>query len=198
MASFAENFRNFIGGATVNDFPNGNEDTSIPSVDEYRNSYDWQNRVALPFSYLDGDHGKRTYGILYMPESAAWEISDTGNTTSDELQTYGAETMDGLSLPPSGVQNLFNKYRDSFRIETSLVPAEDSAAPSRGYVTPRLKVYNPLPGVKADNIPALRRLQNNVVSLQNRELHRARDMQRLYPQQDNFIQYYRQSRGGGR
>lgn len=196
MATFAENFRNFVGGAIVNNFPKENEDTSVPSLEDHRNSEDWKERVAMPFSYSDGDNGKRTYGILYLPKSAAWEISSTGNTNAKELQTYGAETMDGLSLTPAGVQKMFNKYRDSFRIETDLVPSEDSAAPSRGNVTPRPDVYNPLPGVKVNNAPALRRLQNNVVSSQNRMLEWPTGRRAAYPMQNDFIQYYRQSRGG--
>ena len=196
MANFLENFRNFVGGAPVNDIPRRNEDPNLPSLYEPNNSREWRNRVAVPFSYSDGTNNKRSYGIIYMPESAAWEISSTGSTDAEELQTYGAETMDGISLTPKGVQKLFDKYRDSFRIETDLVSPEDSAAPLRGASALSTETsHNPLPGVKVSNSGALRRLQNNIVGMQGRNL-RAFNRQSIYPAQNDFVNYLRRTRGG--
>lgn len=201
MANFLDNFRQIIEAAPVNDYPAGQEDTSVPSTEEYRNNQDWQNRVAMPFSYEDGKNGKRAYGILYLPNSAAWEINQNGSVNTDELEVYGAETMDGQSLTTKGVQDLFKKYGKSFQIESSLVPDYDSAQLRRssdvsiyGVNGPK---YNPIPGVLAENTNALRRLQNSVINAQDQQLNRASDMRQKFPLQNNFINYLRETRKGG-
>lgn len=200
ISSFTENFRNFVNAAPIDEGASLGQtvyDADIPNINPSYNSKDWQERVAVPFSYADGKRGKRLYGIMYMPETAAWKLSSNGNTSEKELEAYGAELMDGRSLTSRGLQNLFEKNRGSFVIETEAMKGAEPAATYRqrssGGVSPA--EYNPIPGVSVKNTPSLRTMQYNLRSLQGKNLETMANRGQRYPEQSSFLSHLRETRG---
>lgn len=130
MSDFIKNFRESIDRIAtpnvfgVTDFP---RELNLPNVDEKRNSYDWQKRVAVPFSYKVPDQEKRQYGIIYAPESEArkfynnYDEYGTRQPSYDNIAIYGAELTGGPSLTAEGFLNLFNKVKNNdFKLEEKM------------------------------------------------------------------------------
>lgn len=99
--------------------------TGIPQLDDKKNSTQWKNRVAVPFSYAPKNSQyypfERQYGILYLPMSEADKIKKDGTVRTDDVDIYGAELQDGPSLTANGFRNLFNNESRTFRIEKQAV-----------------------------------------------------------------------------
>ena len=100
---------------------------NIPNTDANRNSYNWQARVAVPFSYKVPNEKTRQYGIIYAPESEAKKfynnydeygrhLPDNGN-----IAIYGAELTDGPSLTAKGFIDFFKENKgNDFRLEKDI------------------------------------------------------------------------------
>lgn len=100
--------------------------TGIPQLDERRNTRQWKDRVAVPFSYIpDGESFRREYGTLYVPGREAKKIRENGTVKTEDVDIYGADLERGVSLTADGFRKLFNSSsgptRSSFRIETQAV-----------------------------------------------------------------------------
>lgn len=77
------------------------------------NSTSWTNRVAIPFSYnTSADFGDtRDYGVLYVPAYSANKITKDGEIKSEDLDIYGADLANGMSLNAKGFMDLYNKAK---------------------------------------------------------------------------------------
>lgn len=190
MGAFIDNFRKFIDAGKVNNQTRDEELKGVPDPNPVYNNYDWQQRVAVPFSYRSGPSNRRTFGVLYLPNSASDQISGLGKIKGEELKTYGAEVMDGSSLTPSGVQQLFEKHRSDFTIHPDMVSDEDSADNTRDPVHAGYS-YNKFPGVLAADSDKLKRLKETVLKKQEKELSQPADTKYSYTAQNNFIQFLR-------
>lgn len=121
-------FKNFNEAMNVPNFPfsdpyNG---AGIPQLEEKRNTRQWKNRVAVPFSYIPEEGGfRRVYGTLYVPGNEAKKIKKDGTVKTDDIDIYGAELESGTSLTANGFRNLFDKYsrptQNTFRVETQAI-----------------------------------------------------------------------------
>lgn len=100
---------------------------NLPNTDADRNSYDWQKRVAVPFSYKVPNQKTRQYGIIYAPESEARKFyhnyNEYGEPQADynDIAVYGAELTNGPSLTAKGFLDFFDKVKnDDFRLEKDM------------------------------------------------------------------------------
>lgn len=130
--------------------------TGIPQLDDKKNSRQWKNRVAVPFSYAPKNSQQypfeRQYGILYLPMSEADKIKKDGKVKTDDVDIYGAELQNGPSLTADGFRNLVNNESKTFRIEEQAV-SEDIRTTNR-------------PTVEASNGKFLKALREAVSRLQ--------------------------------
>lgn len=128
--TFFKNFREATDRiATPNVFgiTDFSRELNLPNTDADRNSYDWQKRVAVPFSYKVPSQKTRQYGIIYAPESEARKFYNNYDQYGrsepgyNNIAVYGAELTDGPSLTAQGFLNLFNKVRNNdFRLEKDI------------------------------------------------------------------------------
>lgn len=202
MATFLENFRK-AAPMYIGNEPEHEEDT--PSDYAGYNTHDWNNRLAIPF-HVDEDTRSglsktRLFGIMYMPYTAARNLV-TGD--DKDLEVYGADLMDGRSLTPKGLQELLDKHRDSFSIDeeamSNITPPTTTVSSSRTNMLENLlptQKENML-GVYARDKDQLSKLKSNVLDLQGTYLNRAKASGNAFPARENFYNYLRQSRGGGR
>lgn len=157
--TFFENFKESSGRIISPMWNNPYGEHNLPSQDTGQNTMAWQGRVAIPFSYIISDGGKRQYGTLYAPMYEADKIYKDGTVDSDELEIYGAELSDGLSMTPKGFRNLYDKFKyNDFRIESGAANAASQAAKGGD-----LKQVSP--AVPVENVPFfsnLRKVLNNL------------------------------------
>lgn len=145
--TFFKKFRDSNGRIISSMWKNPYGEANLPSPDTDQNTYAWQGRVAIPFSYIISDGGKRQYGTLYAPMYEADKIYRDGTVDSDELEIYGAELSDGLSMTPKGFRNLYDKFKyNDFRIESGAANAASQAAKGGELkqVSPAVPVENAL------------------------------------------------------
>ena len=79
--TFFENFKESSGRIISSMWKNPYGEHNLPSQDTDQNTMAWQGRVAIPFSYIISDGGKRQYGTLYAPMYEADKIYKDGTAT---------------------------------------------------------------------------------------------------------------------
>jgi len=155
-------FENFNDAARIipRELKNPYGEANLPSTNENANSAAWRERVAIPFSYIVSDGGDRQYGTLYVPAYEANKIRKDGTIRADNIEIYGAELTDGLSLNEQGFRNLYNKFSNNdFRIE-------NGAANAASQVTKGGDLKQVSPAVPVENIPFFRNLRGVLNNLQ--------------------------------
>lgn len=156
---FFENFKE-ADRIIPREFKNPYGEANLPSIKKGRNSAAWRGRVAIPFSYIVSDGGERQYGTLYVPAYEANKIRTDGTVRADDIEIYGAELTDGLSLNERGFRNLYNKFSNNdFRIENGAANAASQAAKGGG----RKQVS---PAVPVENVPFFKNLRETLKILQ--------------------------------
>lgn len=202
--AFIENFRQFVKADPIYTGANNYHDKDLPAATSNENTTQWTNRVAIPFSVDDGDpeiakngntrNSKRLFGIMYVPEQMAYDI-ESGNPS--ELKSYGAELMDGTSLSAKGLQQLYEKYKDSFSFEFEPLKGVETkinvpTASEAMYLKPRMQTMT---GVFAEDRNKMEKLRANVANLQKRYLDRFPTSK--YSSQNDFIRHLRETRRMG-
>lgn len=86
---------------------------NLPSPQYEENSGAWQGRLAIPFSYQKTKDGQRQYGIVYVPSFENTKFQEWGEISGGDVQTYGAELADGMSLTPEGFNKLYQNNKKS-------------------------------------------------------------------------------------
>lgn len=157
--TFFENFKE-ADRIMPRELKNPYGEANLPSVKESRNSAAWRERVAIPFSYIISDGGERQYGTLYVPAYEANKIRTNGTVRSDDIEIYGADLTDGLSLNEQGFRNLYDKFSNNdFRIENGAANAASQAANGGD-----LKQVSP--AVPVENVPFFKNLRETLKNLQ--------------------------------
>lgn len=159
--AFFDNFKEagrIIPAATKNPYGEAN----LPLQNTRENVASWQDRVAIPFSYAKDNSGKRQYGTIFVPYYEASKVRNDGTVNGGEIEIYGAELSDGLSLNPKGFKKLFDQNKNNdFRIEQRAVNAIND-------VTADMKERGDTPqaAVKVDNNPFYKQLRQVLTTLQ--------------------------------
>lgn len=157
--TFFENFKE-TSRIIPRELKNPYGEANLPSMKESRNSAAWRERVAIPFSYIISDGGERQYGTLYVPAYEANKIRTDGTVRANDIEIYGAELSDGLSLNEQGFRNLYNKFSNNdFRIENGATNAASQATKGGD-----LKQVSP--AVPVENAPFFRNLRGVLNNLQ--------------------------------
>lgn len=127
MASFFENLRNVTSRINTAGKSNYGE-TDLPNIKYGFNTASWRDRQAVPFSYQTSEKGDRQYGIMYIPFYEKEKISKNGGVKSEDIETYGAELIDGQSYDTDGFRKLYDKIKNAdFRVEGSGMVKVDDA-----------------------------------------------------------------------
>lgn len=115
MSKFIENFKE---AASIIPFGHKNpyDPFNLPPANGNSVTASYRERVGVPFSYTKdvGGTEKSDYGILWVPKYEASKINRYGTFDKKEIETYGAELQNGLSLTSKGFNDMYQKDPESF------------------------------------------------------------------------------------
>lgn len=156
-SNFFKNFRESTDPIIIGRNPYG--ESNIPGLGKNHDA-DWEERVAIPFSYVISDGGKRQYGTIYAPYYEAKKLKKDGTVKADDLEIYGADLVDGLSMTADGFKKLFEENKNNdFRIENGATNGASRA-------TEKNKSKLVYPSVKVNDAPFFKNLRDILTTLQ--------------------------------